>query len=47
MKSKYGVFVNDRKIAEETVLDDGDEILIGQTTLLFTERDFEDWKSVL
>ncbi len=47
MKSKYGVFINDKKIAEETVLVDGDEILIGQTTLLFTEKNFEDWESAL
>jgi pSer/pThr/pTyr-binding forkhead associated (FHA) protein len=47
MKSRHGVFINDRKITEETVLADGDEILIGQTTLLFTEKDFDDWESAL
>ncbi len=47
MKSKHGVFINDRKIMEETVLVDGDEILIGQTTLLFTTRDFDDYESAL
>ena len=47
MKSKHGVFINDRKITEETALADGDEILIGQTTLLFTEKDFDDWESAL
>ncbi|MBC8492424.1 MAG: FHA domain-containing protein [Chloroflexi bacterium] len=47
MKSKHGVFINDRRIVEETVLADGDEILIGQTTLLFTKKDFEDWESAL
>ena len=47
MKSTHGVFINDRKIHEETVLLDGDEILIGQTTLLFTEKNFEDWESAL
>ncbi len=47
MKSRHGVFINDRKISEETVLLDGDEILIGQTTLLFTEKNFEDWESAL
>ncbi len=47
MKSKHGVFINDRKITEETVLVDGDEIPIGQTTLLFTEKNFEDWESAL
>lgn len=47
MKSRHGVFINDRKIAKETALVDGDEILIGQTTLLFTEKDFDDWESAL
>ena len=47
MKSKHGVFINDKKIAEETALIDGDEILIGQTSLLFTEKDFDDWESAL
>ncbi|MHC4432724.1 MAG: FHA domain-containing protein [Planctomycetota bacterium] len=45
MKSRHGVFINDKKISEETVLLDGDEILIGRTTLLFTEKNFEDWES--
>lgn len=47
MKSRHGVFINDRKISEETALVDDDEILIGQTTLLFTEKDFDDWESAL
>jgi pSer/pThr/pTyr-binding forkhead associated (FHA) protein len=47
MKSMHGVFINDRKIEEETALVEGDEILIGQTTLLFTEKDFDDWESAL
>ena len=47
MKSKHGVFLNDRKIEEETALVDSDEILIGQTTLLFTEKDFDNWESAL
>lgn len=47
MKSKHGVFINDTKIEEETALVDGDEILIGQTTLMFTEKDFDDWESAL
>jgi len=47
MKSKHGVFINNRRIAEETALADGDEILIGQTTLLFTEKDFDDRESAL
>ena len=47
MKSKHGVSINNRKIMEETALVDEDEILIGQTTLLFTEKDFNDWESAL
>ncbi|UCG56069.1 MAG: FHA domain-containing protein [Phycisphaerales bacterium] len=47
MKSKHGVFINDGRIAEETALADGDEILVGRTTLLFTLRDFDDYESAL
>lgn len=47
MKSKHGVFVNGNKISGETTLKDGDQILIGQTTLLFTEKDFEDRESAM
>jgi pSer/pThr/pTyr-binding forkhead associated (FHA) protein len=47
MKSRHGVSINDVKITEETALADGDEILIGRTTLLFTEKDFDDWESAL
>ncbi len=47
MKSKHGVFINDSKINEETVLVDGDQIRIGQTTLLFTDKDFPDRESAL
>ena len=39
--------VNGAKITEETGLVDGDQILIGQTTLLFTEKDFDDRESAL
>ena len=45
MKSKHGVFINGRRISDETVLADGDQIMIGQTTLLFTEKDFDDRES--
>jgi pSer/pThr/pTyr-binding forkhead associated (FHA) protein len=47
MKSKHGVSINNKKITEETILADEDEILIGQTILLFTEKDFDDWESAL
>ena len=47
MKSKHGVFINARRIIAETTLVDGDEIIIGQTTLMFTEKDFNDRESAL
>jgi len=47
MKSKHGVFINGGRITGQTALVDGDEILIGQTTLLFTEKDFNDRESAL
>ena len=40
MKSKNGVFINNRKIDNETTLMDGDQIRIGQTVLFFTHKDF-------
>ena len=40
MKSKHGVSINGGKLTAETALVDGDEIMIGQTTLWFTEKDF-------
>jgi len=47
MNSKYGVFINGGKISSETALADGDEILIGGTTLLFTVKDFDDRESAM
>ena len=47
MNSKHGVIINDRKIAGQAVLKEGDQIRIGQTTLLFTEKDFDDRESAL
>lgn len=47
MKSKHGVFINGDKINNETILADGDQIYIGQTDLLFTEKDFADRESAL
>ncbi|MHC4555967.1 MAG: FHA domain-containing protein [Planctomycetota bacterium] len=47
MKSKHGVFINGSKIDKETVLVDCDQIHIGQTDLLFTEKDFADGESAL
>ena len=47
MKSKHGVFINGGKINNETALADGDQIRIGDTTLLFTVKDFADRESAL
>ena len=47
MDSKHGVFINDRKLTALTVLKEGDQIRIGQTTLMFSEKDFEDRESAL
>jgi len=47
MKSRHGVSINGGRITGEIVLVDGDEILIGQTTLLFTDKDFDDRESAL
>lgn len=47
MKSKHGVFINSRRISQETVLAEADQILIGETTLLFTDQDFDSRESAL
>jgi pSer/pThr/pTyr-binding forkhead associated (FHA) protein len=47
MNSKHGVIINNKKITEQTTLREGDEIRIGQTTLLYTEKDFDDSESAL
>jgi pSer/pThr/pTyr-binding forkhead associated (FHA) protein len=47
MKSKHGVFINGKKINKETILADGDQIRIGHTNLLFTDKDFDDRDSAL
>ena len=47
MKSKHGVFINGSKTDNETALADCDQIHIGQTDLLFTEKDFPDGESAL
>ena len=47
MKSKHGVFINKRRISDEMLLSDGDEIDIGSVTLLFTEKDFDDRESAM
>jgi pSer/pThr/pTyr-binding forkhead associated (FHA) protein len=47
MASTHGTFLNKRRIAEARALPEGDEILVGQTTLMFTDQDFEDRESAL
>lgn len=47
MKSRNGVYVNNQRVVGETFLSDGDVILIGLTTLLFVDRDFQDKDSAL
>jgi len=47
MGRKHGTFVNRHKLATETVLSEGDEILIGNTSLLFIKEDFNDRESAL
>ena len=47
MKSKHGVFINGGKINNETTLADSDTIRIGRTTLLFTDKNFNDRESAL
>jgi len=47
MGSKHGTFVNMRKITGETALVEDDELQIGQTKMLFTEKDFDTRESAL
>ena len=47
MNSKHGVIINNRKITGQATLKEGDQIRIGQTTLLYTEKDFDDKQSAL
>lgn len=47
MSSKHGVFINGNKINNDTILVDGDYITIGNTSLFFTEKNFDDRESAL
>ncbi len=47
MSSKHGVFINKYKITDPAALTDGDEILIGNVTLLFTDENITDRESAL
>jgi pSer/pThr/pTyr-binding forkhead associated (FHA) protein len=47
MKSRNGVYVNNRRIEDEVALQDGDVILVGMTAILFADKDFKDKDSAL
>ncbi|MFC1763752.1 FHA domain-containing protein [Planctomycetota bacterium] len=47
MGSKNGVLINSRKIEDPTPLREGDRILIGNSELLFTEKDFDNEQNAL
>ncbi len=47
MKSRNGVYVNNRRMEDEAILKDGDIIMVGMTSLLFTDKDFKDKESAL
>ena len=47
MKSRNGVYVNNRRVEEEALLKDGDVIMVGMTALLFADKDFTDKESAL
>lgn len=47
MHSRNGVHINGGRISAETRLRDGDWIMLGNTLLLFSDRDFADAESAL
>ncbi|MBN2588929.1 MAG: FHA domain-containing protein [Sedimentisphaerales bacterium] len=47
MESKHGVIINNHKINQLTALKEGDQIVIGQTTLMYTDEDFDSSESAL
>jgi len=47
MKSANGVFINGRRITTDTALAEGDIIDLGNSKLMFTQRDFENRESAL
>jgi pSer/pThr/pTyr-binding forkhead associated (FHA) protein len=42
LQSANGVFINSRRVSDETQLQDGDTIRIGETTLLYTVKNISD-----
>jgi pSer/pThr/pTyr-binding forkhead associated (FHA) protein len=47
LNSRHGVFINNMKISEETLLADGDQIRIGDTTILFSRQNFANSEDAL
>jgi pSer/pThr/pTyr-binding forkhead associated (FHA) protein len=47
MNSRHGTLINMRRINEKTALSEGDQIIVGETSLLFTEKDFDTQESAL
>ena len=47
MQSRHGVFINGGKLTESVALTDGDEIFIGETMLLYTDKDVDCRESAL
>jgi pSer/pThr/pTyr-binding forkhead associated (FHA) protein len=47
MSSKHGVLINGVKITDEVKLNDNDYITIGNTTLMFTLKDFDSRENAL
>ncbi|MFO0833035.1 MAG: FHA domain-containing protein [Phycisphaerales bacterium] len=41
-RSGNGVFINDKQMLLDTLLNDGDKVRIGQTTLMYLAADFPD-----
>ncbi len=47
MNSRHGTLINMRRITDKTPLSEGDQIIVGQTSLFFTEKDFDTKESAL
>jgi pSer/pThr/pTyr-binding forkhead associated (FHA) protein len=47
MNSRHGTLLNMQRITEKTALAEGDRIIVGETRLLFTEKDFDTKESAL
>ena len=47
MNSRHGTLINMRRINKRTALSEGDQIIVGETSLLFTEKDFDTQESAL